>query len=242
MRKSRKIICFIPARSGSKRLKNKNIKILNNKPLIYWTVKSAILSNVFEKIIFSTDSLKYYSILIKYLKNENLPINKIVLDLRNKNNSSSKKKIFDYIKYDLSKSVHLYNKDLLVQLLPTAPLRSLKTIKNAIKLALQKKKNIFSASKYDFHVSFAFKKKKNHEWISLFKDSPLKNGNTRSQNQETFYKPNPIINCLWINNIKKNKTIYDNALAYITSRIEGLDIDNIEDFRLAEYFIKLKYI
>ena len=34
-------VCIIPARSGSKRLKNKNIKLLNNKPLIYWTIKMA---------------------------------------------------------------------------------------------------------------------------------------------------------------------------------------------------------
>ena len=37
-------IAFIPARSGSSRLKNKNIKLLNGEPLIYWTVKSAIKS------------------------------------------------------------------------------------------------------------------------------------------------------------------------------------------------------
>ena len=60
------IIAFIPARSGSSRLKNKNIKLLNGEPLIYWTVKSAIKSKVFNKIIFSSDSKKYYNILIIY--------------------------------------------------------------------------------------------------------------------------------------------------------------------------------
>lgn len=240
MKKLTRIICFVPARSGSKRLKNKNIKILNGKPLIFWTIKKAINVNLFEKIIFSTDSKKYYNILIKYLKDEKLCTNKIVLDLRNKKNASSKMKIFDYIKNDLIKSEHFYSKDLLVQLLPTAPMRSIKTIKNAVKLALQKKKNIFSASEYDFHVSFAFKKKKKHEWTPLLKNSPLKSGNTRSQDQKIFYKPNPLINCLWINKLKNNKTIYDNALAYITSRKEGIDIDNLHDFKLAEYLMKFK--
>jgi len=65
------IIAFIPARSGSSRLKNKNIKLLNGEPLIYWTVKSAIKSKVFNKIIFSSDSKKYYNILIKALKKKN---------------------------------------------------------------------------------------------------------------------------------------------------------------------------
>ena len=86
------IIAFIPARSGSSRLKNKNIKLLNGEPLIYWTVKSAIKSKVFNKIIFSSDSKKYYNILIKALKRNNLPVIKIFFDLRKKKNTKKKKK------------------------------------------------------------------------------------------------------------------------------------------------------
>jgi len=89
------IIAFIPARSGSSRLKNKNIKLLNGEPLIYWTVKSAIKSKVFNKIIFSSDSKKYYNILIKALKRNNLPVIKIFFDLRKKKDANKKKKIFD---------------------------------------------------------------------------------------------------------------------------------------------------
>ena len=55
-----KIIGFIPARSGSTRLKNKNIKLINNRPLIYWTVVNAVKSNIFNRIIFSSDSSIYY--------------------------------------------------------------------------------------------------------------------------------------------------------------------------------------
>jgi len=86
------IIAFIPARSGSSRLKNKNIKLLNGEPLIYWTVKSAIKSKVFNKIIFSSDSKKYYNILIKALKRNNLPIINIFFDLREKKHADKKKK------------------------------------------------------------------------------------------------------------------------------------------------------
>ena len=86
------IIAFIPARSGSSRLKNKNIKLLNGEPLIYWTVKSAIKSKVFNKIIFSSDSKKYYNILIKALKRNNLPVIKIFFDLRKKKDANKKKK------------------------------------------------------------------------------------------------------------------------------------------------------
>ena len=63
-----KVVAFIPARSGSTRLKNKNIKKLLHYPLFFWTVKSCIESKKFDKIIFSSDSEKYYTILKKYLK------------------------------------------------------------------------------------------------------------------------------------------------------------------------------
>ena len=47
----KKIICFIPARSGSTRIKNKNIKLINKRPLIYWTVSKALRAKVFDKKI-----------------------------------------------------------------------------------------------------------------------------------------------------------------------------------------------
>ena len=53
-----KVLCVICARAGSKRLKNKNFKNLFGKPLIYHTIKQAIDSKIFDKIIFSTDSNK----------------------------------------------------------------------------------------------------------------------------------------------------------------------------------------
>ena len=54
--KKNKPIAIIPARIGSKRIHHKNIVCFKNKPLIYWTVKSAINSKIFEKIFISTDS------------------------------------------------------------------------------------------------------------------------------------------------------------------------------------------
>ena len=47
------VIGFVPARSGSTRLKNKNIKLLNRKPLIYWTIIKALKSKKFDRLIFS---------------------------------------------------------------------------------------------------------------------------------------------------------------------------------------------
>ena len=48
-------ICIIPARGGSKRIKNKNIIKFNKQPMIYWSVKAAKKSKCFDKIVISTD-------------------------------------------------------------------------------------------------------------------------------------------------------------------------------------------
>ena len=58
-------VCLIPARSGSKRIKNKNILKINNKPIINWTIQTAKNSNIFERICVSTDSLKISNIVKK---------------------------------------------------------------------------------------------------------------------------------------------------------------------------------
>ena len=51
-------ICIIPARSGSKRIKDKNIKKIGNKHLITHVINIARASKIFDKIIVSTDSKK----------------------------------------------------------------------------------------------------------------------------------------------------------------------------------------
>ena len=237
--KKNKIIAFIPARSGSKRIKHKNIKLINGEPLIYWSVKSAVDLRVIDKIIFSTDTKEYITILKRSLKRNKISDKKIIYSIRSKKDSSSKTKIFDYIKEKLSKSKLLEDYDILVQLLPTAPLRKKSTIKKIIDTTIKKKVNIFTVSEYDFHVKFALEIKKNLTWKSLFKNSPLKNGNTRSQDQKTYYKPNPVANCLWIKNLNnKRRTIYERAIPFVTRSLESLDIDTLEDLKLARLLKK----
>lgn len=64
-----KNIAIIPARSGSKGLEDKNIKLLNGKPLIVYTIEAAKDSKVFDEIITSTDSQVYANIAEKYCAN-----------------------------------------------------------------------------------------------------------------------------------------------------------------------------
>ena len=228
----KKIAAFIPARSGSKRFKNKNIKLINGEPLIYWSVKKALEISRFDKVIFSTDSKKYLNILKKSLKKNKISEKKVIYELRNKIDADDKTKIYDYIKDKLIKKHYLSDIDIIFQLLPTAPLRQTTTINNILNLTIRKKTNVFSVSKYDFHVQFALQIKRN-KWIPLFKNSPLVTGKTRSQDQKIFYKPNPVGNTLWLKNKKlSGKTIYDKAIPFITNPVESLDLDTEEDLIL----------
>ena len=66
MRLKNEFWVIIPARSGSKSIINKNIKLINNKPLIAYSLLAAKKNKHFKKIIFSSDSIKYFNIAKKY--------------------------------------------------------------------------------------------------------------------------------------------------------------------------------
>lgn len=234
----KRIICFIPARSGSTRIKNKNIMNINERPLIYWTVLKAIKSKKFNKIIISSDSNKYYKILINYLKKDRLNYKNLIFDKRIVKYSKTKSKIFDYIKSDLINKFDLSSDDLLVQLLPTCPLRSVNSIVKAIRLSLKNKINIFSVSEYDFHVNFAISIT-DLKWRPKFENSPLITGNTQSQSQKKYYHPNGVINCMFVKNLNLNKkSIYIDAHPMVVPKLEAFDINTKEDFKLLKVIVK----
>lgn len=76
-------IAIIPARSGSKRVKNKNIKIFNSKPMIAWPILAAKKSKLFDQIIVTTDSKKIsriaqkYGAMVPFLRSKKLSSNHI---------------------------------------------------------------------------------------------------------------------------------------------------------------------
>jgi CMP-N,N'-diacetyllegionaminic acid synthase len=239
-----KIIGFVPARSGSTRLKNKNIKLVNGRPLIYWTIVKALSSKKFDKLIFSSDSENYFKILLKFLRKDKINHKILDFDLRNAVHSKTKSKIFDYLKHDFIKKYQCKDDSLIVQMLPTCPMRTKTTIINSIKLAISSGKNTFTVCSYDFHVSFALSIEKNG-WKALFKNkSPLVSGNTQSQSQKKYYHPNGSVNCLHVKKLsKKAKSIYLDALPVLISRKESLDIDTKEDFEfLKNTFFNKKFI
>jgi len=225
-----KKIAFIPARSGSKRLPNKNVKMLGHMPLVCWTLKAFLDSQCFDEVIFSSDSERYWDIVNEYISSE-----KLKFHLRTERESGDKIKIFDYIKDNID--VLCKEESIFSLGLPTCPFRNSNHVQECFSLFESEKRPVFSASEYEFSVSFSFSIEGNN-WKPLFENSPMITGNTRSQEQTKFYRPNGavyIFNSSFLNS--GVKTFYDGAMPYIMSKNDSIDVDTIEDFQIAKSLI-----
>ena len=224
-----KKVAFIPARSGSKRFPNKNIKMLGDLPLVCWTLKSFLDSECFDEVIFSSDSEQYMDVVHKYISSD-----KLKFHLRTKDEAGDKVKIFDYIK----RNIDIFCEGGIFSLgLPTCPFRTSDNIKECFDMFVTFNRPVFSAHEYEFPVSFSFSVEGN-EWYPKFVDSPMISGNTRSQDQEKFYRPNGGIYIFNSSFIKGDvKTFYETGIPFLMERENCIDIDDEFDFKMAEFLL-----
>ncbi len=224
--KNLKILSIIPARSGSKSIKNKNIILYKNKPLIYHTIKSAIKSKYINKILVSTDSKRYQKLSIKY--GAEAPF------LRPKNisqdNSHDKDLVLHALKFFLKKN---YFPDLIIYLRPTTPNRDVKTIDKGIEYFfknMRKFNSMRSVSTVSQPPQKLFKLK--NKMLVGFFEKNLK-GEYHSLPRQKYaqaYLPNGYVDILkpdFFFKNKKNIFFGKKILAYLTKRT--LDIDLKED-------------
>lgn len=225
MLSKQKIIALIPARSGSVRIKNKNILEINKHPLIAYTITSAIKSKLFSKIIVSTDSSLYKKISLYY--GAEVPF------LRPKSISGSTASDFQWVKYTLKKLNN--NFDYFFILRPTNPFRTSKTI--------LKSWDYFKKNNYKYSVR-GVSLTKNHPakmWVKNGKFiKPVLSGKNKNQpfynSQFTvlpkIYQQNACIEISPTNVIKKNKTITTKKiLPFIMTGIDSYDINYLEDVK-----------
>ena len=220
---------IIPARSGSKRLPNKNIKMLGDRPLVVWSLQACVEAPHVDEVIFSTASLEYWAIAQQYIKSENL-----TLVLRVSEEAGDTVIICDYLK-DKRTKIFGERKGAFILALPTVPFRRTEHVEEAIALFEKTGKAVFSATQYGLPPSFAFTMPAQDTWAPLFPDSPMVTGNTRSQNQQEAYHPNGAIYVRSIADLANSnlQTLYTDALPYLMSRIDSLDIDCETDFKMA---------
>ncbi len=221
-----KIIGMIPARLGSKRIKDKNIRILNGKPLVQYIIDAAKQSKLLDDIYLNSES----SILEEIAKNNDIKFFK-----RDEIFSSDESTNDDFALDFLNK----VDCNILIQLLPTSPFITGKTIDNFINKMIKEKYDTL-ISVYDVKIE------------SLYKNIGINFDPLKKTPPSQFLEPVKAYACgimgweknNYINNIKKYKAAYhggDGKRGYFDiSGIETVDIDNEEDFNLAELVAKTK--
>lgn len=231
MYKNKKILAIIPARGGSKGIPNKNIKLVNGKPLISYTILAAKNCKYIDDVIVSTDSRDIASIAKKY--GAKIPF------LRPKKLATDKSKTIDCIVYTinkLKKSNKIY--DILVLLQPTSPLRTCDDISKALDLFVKYGKNVTSIHEININPLLYRSIDDSNKLKKLLNASST----MRRQDLPKYYKVNGAI---YINNIKAltNKTsLNDNEIGYIMNPSDSVDIDNIDDLNKASKLLKSKNI
>lgn len=228
-----KNIAIIPARSGSKGLKDKNIKLLNNKPLLAYSIEAAIKSEIFDEIMVSTDSSKYAEIAKSY--GAEVPFFRDSY-LSNDNASS-----WDVVKDTLLKYKQVgLNFDNVVLLQPTSPLRDFQDIKDSYTLFINKNANtVVSVCEMEHSPLWA---NTIPDDLSMEKFFESKYNGINRQQINTYYRINGAIYIVNINYLFSNNNIYSKkSYAYFMSKNKSIDIDDIFDFELAKYFFNVKY-
>ena len=222
-----KTICLIPARGGSKRIKNKNIKKFFGKPLLERVIKNAKKSKLFDDIYVSTDSILIKKLATrcgaivpymrsKKLSNDHAIIKSVIDDFINKVILNKKEKINIFVLY------------------PTSIFVSKEMIIKCNKM-LKKTEYVTIVKKFPHPIQRAlrFNKKK-------LQPLNLKKKMMRTQDLEDYYYNSGQIDCFKLDAWLKKKIFFKmNAKFIILKDIESIDIDTPDDLKLAYKIFKL---
>ncbi|MEZ8470165.1 cytidylyltransferase domain-containing protein [Vibrio splendidus] len=229
MIENKKVVALIPARGGSKRLPNKNILKLMGKPLINWSIEAALECRYVDQVIVSTDS--------ETIQTTAKHCGAYVPELRPDELSSDTATTEDVILYTLEN--HAIDADILILLQPTSPLRNVDHIDKSLELFIKKQaKSIVSVTPCEHPIQWCNTLPSNGSLHGFVKPESKK----RSQDLEPYYRLNGAIYIYDVEEIRKEKRIdyYTNSYAFIMQNKYSIDIDNEQDFALAQFFLSRK--
>ena len=231
MKISNEIWAVIPARSGSKSLKNKNIKNFLGKPLLAHSIISAKKNSLINKVIFSSDSKKYIAIAKRY-KCE-------YYNKRSAKNSSDHSTDYDVFKeivtFFINKKINLPK--FFIHFRPTCPIRKNITITKAIKIFKKNHKSYSSLKSVSFNSHNSLKDffiRKN-QLFSINKkiNSNIDAVNISRNNLEKTFIGNGVDDIYKTKNILQKKLLGNKVYTFLTNEI-FCDIDSKRDFKIAE--------
>ena len=223
-----KNLAIIPARSGSKGVKDKNIKLLNGVPMMKYSIQAALDSSMFSHVMVSTDSEQYAEIgrqcgaEVPFLRSEVLA----------QDQSSS----WDAVKEVIEKYKNMGEVfDTLTLLQPTSPLRDSSDIQEAFRILNEKKANsVVSVCEIEHSPFWANTLDENQSMIHF-----ANRGDTNRQMLPTYYRLNGAIYLMKVSTLYDVENLYSKqCYAYIMTQKKSIDNDTMDDFEYAEYLLK----
>ncbi len=222
-----KNIAIIPARSGSKGLKDKNIRLMNGKPLLAYSIEAAKDSRVFDEVMVSTDSQKYADIAME--NGANVPF------LRSVENSSDGASSWDTVIEVLEKYRDLgcvFDTACLLQ--PTSPLRIGQDICDAYYDFEKKGVDALTSVCEVDHSPLWTMTLDESRMLTEFKKNSI---DAPRQKLDTYYRLNGAIYIRRIEYGKNVKLLDDKEIAFIMDKKRSIDIDDEFDFVIGEYLV-----
>ena len=225
-------LAIIPARSGSIRLKKKNLLNFIDKPLIAHSISEALKVSEINEVIVSTNCKKISKIAFKF--GANIPFMRP--NYLSKPNTPSYEVVLHAINHFKKKNIYFKN---IILLQPTSPVRYAKHIKEDCRLFKNKKAlGVISVCENDHPMEWV-----NHIDKSLSLNNFIKKKyiNFNSGQFKKSYKLNGAIYILNCDQLEKQKTLFfkKKLYAYKMEKKYSVDIDTKQDFEYAE-FLKLR--
>jgi CMP-N,N'-diacetyllegionaminic acid synthase len=232
---SLKSVAFIPARSGSKRIDDKNIRPLADHPLLAYSIRAAIESTVFDAVICATDSTEYAEIATYY--GAEVPL------IRPSEISGDNSPDIEWVLWML-KELEYKNRfyEIFSILRPTSPFRLPSTIQRAWKtfIADPNADSLRAVNKCKQHPGkmWVLQGQRMHPLFPFAVDSTPWHSNQYSVLPEV-YAQNASLEIAWTRVPLQNNSIAGEVIIPFESKdLEGFDINEPEDWVMAEYYLK----
>lgn len=220
-----KILAVIPARGGSKGIPRKNIRLLNGKPLISYTINAAKNSEYIDKVVVSTDDNEIAYVAKKFgadivmrpshLATDEIPLDPVIHDVVVTSESSGG--VFDII----------------VTIQPTSPLLTSETLDKVIEKLIVEDLDTVLTAVDDRHLAWT---KDNEQYIPKY--SERKN----RQYLPLEYRETGAVLASKRNVVTHNSRIGNRVSLYEVNKYEGVDIDSPTDWWVAEKLLKRKRV
>jgi CMP-N-acetylneuraminic acid synthetase len=231
--KKRNTYAIICARGGSKRVKGKNLLLINEKPLIAYSIEAALKSKIFSKVYINSEDSNILSTGRNYGAETFLRSNDLATDTTF---------LLDVIKDQIS-SLDFLNDDIIAILFPTCPLRTDLHISEAYDLfnSSGEKNPVVSVTKYEYPIQVSLKITETNDLSPVFEKDYKKS--TRHNDHDPTYHANYAVIFNTVGKLKtQEKLIGENAIPYIMPYIPSIDIDEPHQLELIRIIMKASQI